>query len=128
MLILIDGGIRDAGLAEGIASFEAGGAYTAVVFTSLVATPGLGIVDAQFLASPRDVGFGEVGIGCEQLHAVPGAGLCGLVHGLDELGPAVGIESMVTPVIGHHDILQSVVLSKSGSYREHDTVAEGYDR
>lgn len=73
-----------------------GAAFAAVLFASLVARPGLGIVYAEGYATLHDVTLGEVGIGCKEGDAVIGACADGMAHGFGKLRTTVGIDGVVS--------------------------------
>ena len=117
----------DTGKGEGFAAFATGAAASAMVLAALVAGPRFGIIDAKVFAAAGDIGLGDGCVGCEELYVLVGSGTYGIVHGVDELGTAVGIDSMVAGVVGNHDGGEVVVLGESGCYGKHDAVAEGHD-
>ena len=110
---------------KGLLAFHTGAALTAGFVTPDIARPRLGIVYAKRLATTHDVCLSQVGIGGAQTDVDEGACRGCSVKGIDKFRTTVGIDGMVAPVVGHHDILQPVRLSDAHSYREHDTIAEG---
>ena len=75
-----------------------------------------------------DLTLTNIGIGGCDLDAIARAGGDSLVHRADEGGTAVGVDSVVTEVIGDVYTLQASALSEACSDGEHDAVAEGDDR
>ena len=75
-----------------------------------------------------DLALTYIGIGRCDLDAIARTGCDSLVHRADEGGTAVGIDSVVTEVIGDIYALQTSALSETRSDGEHDAVAEGDDR
>ena len=69
-----------------------------------------------------------MGEGANQGDAWISACLGGTAHGLDKLRAAIGIDGVVSPVIGHHDVLQPAALRHADGHAEHDAIAEGNDR
>ena len=78
---------------------------SAVHLSALIARPCLTVVDAEHLATTGDVGLGDIGVWRNDLHVVVCALLCSLTDGVDERGTAVGIDGVVSKVIGYHHVL-----------------------
>ena len=119
--------IFDAGLCECFLAFAARAAYSAVVFSAFVATPCLGVVDVEVFSFGGYLRLGETGVGREELHSVPRTEMDGIIHRLDELRAAVGVDSMVSGMVRQHDVLQFVILGNARRNREHDAIPEGND-
>ena len=107
--------IFDAGLGEGFFAFAAGAAYAAVVFAAFVATPGLGVVEMKVFAFGCNLSLGETGIRRKELNPVPRTEMDGVIHRLDELRAAVGVDSMIAGMISQQDVLEMIVLRYTGS-------------
>ncbi len=115
------------GCPECFLPFAAGGAASAVERSALVAGVGMAIVDAQFGATCDDVGFRDVCVGSfnTDVYVCPGAH--GFVHGVDEIGPAVGVDGVVAAVVGDKDAVESAVFGNAARDGKHDAVAEGHN-
>lgn len=94
---------------------------------SLVATPGLGVVEAQFLSLTGDIPLGEVGVRGLQRDALVGARRNGRAHRRHEGRTAIRIDGMVAAMVRHHHMLQPIGLRQPRHDGEHDTIAERHD-
>ena len=81
-------------------ALDTGATLATLHVAAFVAAPGLGIVDAECLAMASDLALTNISIGGCDLDAIARTGCDSLVHRADEGGPAVGIDSVVTEVIG----------------------------
>ena len=110
---------------KGFAAFDAGATPAAVNFSALVAGPGAGEVDAQFVAAGGDVFLAHGNEGAHQFEIDVGALLDGVGHGLHEFLPAVGVDGVVSRVGGDDEAVGFTAFSEAGSDGEHDAIAEG---
>ena len=127
-LKIIHGGIGNTGDGEGHAPLATGAALAAVVLPALITRVGLGVVETQRFAVSGDFHFVDMGVRSIDFNILIGARLHGLVHGMDEVGTAVGIDGMVTGMVGYHHAFQPVALGYTASHSQHDAVAEGHHR
>ncbi len=119
--------IFNAGLCEGFLAFAARAAYSAVVFATFVATPCLGVVDVEVFAFGGYLRLGETGVGREELNPVPRTEMDSIIHRLNELRAAVGVDGMVSGMVSQHDVLQFVILGNARCDGKHDAIPEGHD-
>ena len=91
-------------------ALNAGCALTAVVLTSLVARPCLGVVDRELLSASRYGSFRQEGVGCMHLDVSVRALMHSVAHGSDEFLAAVGINMVVASVVGNHHSFEASAL------------------
>ena len=107
--------IFNAGLCEGFFAFAAGPADTAMMLAAFVTTPGLGVVEMKVFAFGCNLSLGETGIRREELNPVPRTEMDGIIHRLDELRTAVGVDGVIAGMISQQDVLEMIVLRYTGS-------------
>ena len=108
-------------------ALNAGCALTAVVLTSLVARPCLGVVDRELLSASRYGSFRQEGVGCMHLDVSVRALMHSVAHGSDESLAAVGINMVVASVVGNHHSFEASALRYATGYGEHDAIAKGHN-
>ena len=122
--ILILRWIVDAGVTKGLDALAAGAALAAMLLATLVARVGHRVIHAHSLAVTSDVGLAEVCVRREDLYALVGALLHRHRHGIDKRLSAIGIDGMVTGMVGNHHAVQSITLGNAAGNGKHDAVAE----
>ena len=123
--MLVNCVIYNTGSSQRFLTFNACATHSAMVFATFITAPCLTVVDAQRLSLHGNVSFRDIRIGGHHLDSRIGTFLCGQTHRFHERRATVRIDSMISTVVGHHHILQSVTLSKTGSY-ELQTLCQGY--
>ena len=71
-----------------------------MLLATLVAAPGLGIIDTELLADGCNLTLGDVGIRSHHANIYEGASLGSLIDCLDKFRATVRIDSVVAAVIG----------------------------
>ena len=110
-LSLILCGILNTRFSQCFLALHAGTAFSAVLLTTLVAAPGLGIVNTEFLADGCNLALGDVGIRSHHANIYEGARLGSLIDCLDKFRATVRIDGVVAAMIGDEHLLQIVALS-----------------
>ena len=90
------------GSCHSLAPLDAGRTDSTVFFTSLVAGIGQRIIHPQFPSATGDGCLCQIRIWSVKADPLLGPSGDGLRHGLDETGTTIGINGMVTTVIGYH--------------------------
>ena len=88
-------------------AFDACGACATLHVSTLIATPGLGVVDTQLLAMRSYGTLRDVGVGSFDRDMVARPFVDCAMHGLDERGSTVRIDGMVTEVISDVDPIKA---------------------
>lgn len=122
---VVEGGIGEVGQAEGFLALDAGGTASAMAGGAFVAGVCEGEVGAGGGSSEGNLGFSEIGIGCQDGDTVVGPLSGGLGHGVDEAWTTVGVDGMVAAVVGKHQLFQAAAFGKTAGNGKHYAVAEG---
>ena len=125
--VLVVRGVSQARLDESLASFDAGATGAAMSKPSLIAGPGSGVVDVEFMPQTGNRRFVQSDEGAKQLDPGVSAFTHSGGHGLHEGLPAIWVNGMVTSVGRNQEAIRTPAFRESGGDREHDGVAERHD-
>ena len=102
---------------KGLLAFDTGTASTTGGITAFVARPRFGVIDTQCQSASYNVCFADVGVRGNDVEMGKCTFRHGIIHCLNEVGTTVGINGVVSAVIGYQHFLEVVALCDADGNR-----------